>query len=182
MDLVAPAEVMSGEDPEAVLRWAQASFPKLAIVASFQAESSVLIDMAARIGLPMHVITLDTGRLPQETHDMIDAVRDRYGIAIEVVAPDAAEVGSLTREHGTNPFYQSVELRRLCCDVRKSRPLARALSGYDAWVTGLRRQQASTRSETQVVSPDAEHPGMSKIAPLALWTRDQVWGYIRERE
>jgi len=97
MDLVTPPEVLSGEDPEAVLRWAQASFPKLAIVASFQAESSVLIDMAARIGGPMHVITLDTGRLPQETHDMIDLVRDRYGIAIGVVAPDAAEVGSVIR-------------------------------------------------------------------------------------
>ena len=182
MDLVAPPEVMSGQDPEAVLRWAQASFPRLAIVASFQAESSVLIDMAARIGGPMHVITLDTGRLPQETHDMIDAVRDRYGIAIEVVAPDAAEVGALTREHGTNPFYQSVELRRLCCEIRKSRPLAGALSGYDAWVTGLRRQQAQTRSETQVVTDDHEHAGLTKIAPLAAWSREQVWAYIKEND
>jgi len=182
VDLVTPPEVMSGEDPEAVLRWAQASFPKLAIVASFQAESSVLIDMAARIGGPMHVITLDTGRLPQETHDMIDVVRDRYGIAIEIVAPDAAEVGSLTREHGTNPFYRSVELRRLCCEIRKSRPLARALGGYDAWVTGVRRQQATTRSQTQVVTDDHEHPGLVKIAPLAAWSKDQVWAYITEND
>src|SRR5258707_14200828 len=88
MDLVAPPEAMSGEDPETVLRWAQASFPKLAIVASFQAESSVLIDMAARTGGPVHVITLDTGRLPQETHDMIDLLRDRSGIATEGVGPE----------------------------------------------------------------------------------------------
>src|SRR6266566_3914244 len=181
MDLVAPPEVMSGRDPEAVLRWAQSSFPKLAIVASFQAESSVLIDMSARIGGATHVITLDTGRLPQETHDMIDAVRDRYGIAIQVVAPDAAEVGALTLEHGTNPFYQSVELRRLCCEIRKSRPLARALKGYDAWITGVRRQQAATRAATAVVAPDREHEGLTKIAPLATWTKDQVWAYIRER-
>ena len=182
MNLVAPPEVMSGEDPEAVLRWAYASFPKLAIVASMQAESSVLIDMAARMNGHVHVITLDTGRLPQETHDMIDAMRDRYGVTIEVVAPDAGEVGELTREHGTNPFYRSVELRRLCCEVRKSRPLSRALSGFDAWVTGVRRQQAATRSETHVVTADLEHPGLAKIAPLAAWTKDQVWAYIKEHD
>ena len=182
MSLVAPPEVMSGDDPEVVLRWAFSAFPKVAIVASFQAESSVLIDMTARAGLPLHVITLDTGRLPQETHDLIDEVRDRYGIVIEVVAPDAAEVGSLTRHHGVNPFYQSVELRRLCCEIRKSRPLTRALEGFDAWVTGLRRQQAETRSHTQVVSADSEHSGLTKIAPLAGWTRDQVWSYIRNND
>jgi thioredoxin-dependent adenylylsulfate APS reductase len=173
---------MSGKDPEAVLRWADGAFSKVAIVASFQAESSVLIDMTARAGLPLHVITLDTGRLPQETHDLIDAVRDRYGIVIEVVSPDAAEVGSLTREHGVNPFFQSVELRRLCCEIRKSHPLARALKGFDAWVTGLRRQQAETRAQTQVVSPDLEHPGLTKIAPLAAWSKDRVWSYIRTND
>ena len=182
MDLVAPPDVMSGDDPEAVLRWAHSTFPKVAIVASFQAESSVLIDMTARAGLPVHVITLDTGRLPQETHDLIDAVRDRYGIVIEVVSPDATDVGSLTREHGVNPFRQSVELRRLCCEIRKSRPLTGALKGFDAWVTGLRRQQAETRSQTQVVSADREHVGLTKIAPLVTWTKDQVWSYIRTND
>jgi phosphoadenosine phosphosulfate reductase len=167
---------MAGEDPEAVLRWAYGAFPRVAVVASFQAESSVLI------GAPLHVITLDTGRLPQETHDMIDAVRDRYGIAIEVVSPDTRELGDLTREHGVNPFHRSVELRRLCCEIRKSRPLTRALHGFDAWVTGLRRQQAETRSQTQVVTADPEHPGLTKIAPLAAWTRDQVWSYIKTND
>jgi phosphoadenosine phosphosulfate reductase len=182
MGTTAPPEVVSGSDPEAILRWAFAAFPRLVIVASFQAESSVLIDMAARVADDVRVLTLDTGRLPQETHDMIDRIRERYGIVVDVIAPDAREVHELVRVHGTNPFYRSVELRRLCCDVRKSRPLAAALRGYDAWVTGLRRQQAATRSETQVVSPDAEHPGLSKIAPLAAWSKDQVWDYIRERE
>ena len=179
MEQVAPPEVISGQDPEAVLRWAYGAFPKIAIVASFQAESSVLIDMAARLGLPLHVITLDTGRLPQETHDIIDAMRDRYDVAIEVVAPDAGEVGNLTREHGVNPFYRSVELRRLCCEVRKSRPLARALQGFDAWITGVRRQQAETRAHTEVVTADREHEGLTKIAPLAAWSKDQVWSYIK---
>ena len=182
MDPEAPPEVMSGENPEAVLRWAQGAFPRLALVASLQAESSVLIDMAARTGIDVRVITLDTGRLPQETHDMIDRVRDRYGMPIDVVVPDAEDVKDLVHAHGTNPFYRSPDLRRLCCEVRKSKPLAKALVGYDAWFTGVRRQQASTRSETQVVAPDLEHPGMVKVAPLARWSKDQVWAYIREHD
>jgi phosphoadenosine phosphosulfate reductase len=178
----APAEVATGTHPEAVLQWAYDTFQRVAIVASFQAESTVLIDMASRIGRDVHVVTLDTGRLPQQTHDMIDRVRDRYGIEVQVVSPDATEVGDLVGRHGANLFYQSPALRRLCCEVRKSRPLTRALAGYDAWVTGLRRQQAETRLLTAVVAPDLEHEGLTKIAPLATWSKDQVWDYIRQHE
>jgi thioredoxin-dependent adenylylsulfate APS reductase len=152
------------------------------IVASFQAESSVIIDMASRIRKEVRVLTLDTGRLPQETYDVIDRVRDRYAIEIEVVLPDAGEVTDLVRSRGVNLFYRSEVERRLCCDVRKSRPLARALHGYDAWVTGVRRQQAATRTNTPVVAADSEHEGLTKIAPLASWSRDQVWAYIREND
>jgi phosphoadenosine phosphosulfate reductase len=168
--------------PEELLRWAYESFPRVAIVASFQAESSVLIDMASRIRPDVNVLTLDTGRLPRETYDMIDRVRDRYSIAIQVVSPDAGELAEMVASHGVNLFHKSPDLRRTCCDVRKSRPLARALRGYDAWVTGLRRQQAATRSQTQVATPDTEHAGLTKIAPLASWSRDQVWAYIREHD
>jgi thioredoxin-dependent adenylylsulfate APS reductase len=154
----------------------------VAVVASFQAESSVLIDMAWRINRGVRVVTLDTGRLPQQTHDMIDRVRDRYGIEVHVVAPHADEVGDLVERHGVNLFYRSPAMRRLCCEVRKSRPLARALAGYDAWVTGLRRQQADTRSHTAVIAPDLEHDGLTKIAPLATWSKNQVWDYIRQHE
>jgi thioredoxin-dependent adenylylsulfate APS reductase len=168
--------------PEEVLRWAYDSFPRVAIVASFQAESSVLIDMASRIRPDVRVLTLDTGRLPQETYDMIDRVRDRYAIEVEVVSPDAGDLAEMVGAHGANLFYRSPDLRRLCCEVRKSRPLARALHGYDAWVTGLRRQQAATRSQTPVVAPDREHEGLTKIAPLASWSKDQVWAYIREHD
>jgi len=173
---------MSDATPDEVLRWAYETFPRVAIVASFQAESSVLIDMASRIRPDVSVLTLDTGRLPQATHDMIDRVRDRYSINVQVVAPDAGDLQSMVGRHGVNLFYESPENRRLCCDVRKSRPLARALHGYDAWVTGVRRQQAATRTRTAVVAPDSEHKGLTKIAPLAAWSKDQVWTYIRERE
>jgi thioredoxin-dependent adenylylsulfate APS reductase len=168
--------------PEEVLRWAYESFPRVAIVASFQAESSVLIDMAAAIRSDVHVITLDTGRLPRETYDMIDRVRDRYSIAIQVVSPDPGELAEMVTAHGVNLFHKSPDLRRTCCDVRKSRPLARALRDYDAWITGIRREQAATRSQTQAVAPDTEHEGLTKIAPLASWSKDQVWGYIREHD
>jgi len=128
------------------------------------------------------VLTLDTGRLPQQTYDMIDRVRDRYGIDVQVVSPDATDLHAMVGSHGANLFYSSPEMRRLCCEVRKSRPLARALAGYDAWVTGVRREQAQTRSQTAVVAADPEHEGLTKIAPLATWSKDQVWAYIRENE
>jgi len=182
MSAIAPAEVMSGAEPAAVLRWAFDSFPRLVIVASFQAESSVIIDMASRIRKDVQVLTLDTGRLPQETYDVIDRVRDRYAIDIEVVSPDADEVAEMVRSRGVNLFYRSQEERQLCCDVRKSRPLARALHGHDAWVTGVRRQQAATRTNAPVVAPDPEHTWLTKIAPLASWSKDQVWAYIREND
>lgn len=113
---------------------------------------------------------------------MIDRVRERYAIEVQVVSPDAGELASMVGTNGVNLFYQSADLRRLCCDVRKSRPLARALEGYDAWVTGVRRQQASTRSQTPVVTADPEHDGLTKIAPLASWSKDQVWDYIRQHD
>jgi len=169
-------------DPIVVLREAYAAYERVAIVASFQAESSVLIDMASSVRPDLRVLTLDTGRLPQETHDMIDRVRQRYGIAIDVITPGPADVEEMVRAHGVDLFYESVDLRRLCCDVRKSRPLARALRGYDAWITGLRREQAATRAHTQVVTVDTEHGGIAKIAPLAGWTKQQVWDYIREHD
>jgi len=182
MSALAHREFADGAPPLDVLRWAYESFPRVVIVASFQAESSVLIDLAARIRPDVRVLTLDTGRLPQETYDMIDRLRDRYAIEVEVVSPDAADLAAMVGSHGVNLFYRSPSERRLCCDVRKSRPLARALSGYDAWVTGVRREQAATRAHTPVVAPDPQHDGLVKIAPLASWSKDQVWAYIRAND
>ncbi len=168
--------------PEEILALTYDRFPTVVIVASFQAESSVLIDMAWRLRGDVRVLTLDTGRLPQETHDLIDRVRQRYGIAIDVRAPDAEEVAGMTAVHGTNLFYRSRELRLLCCDVRKVRPLARALAGVDAWITGLRRDQGTTRAATPIVAPDPAHGGIAKVAPLARWKNEQVWDYIRQHD
>ena len=174
------ADDQEGRRPEAVLEWAYRTFRRVAIVASFQAESSVLIHMAASIVERPEVVTLDTGRLPEETHDLIDRVRQRYPIRLHVQAPDPVEVAELVAAGGPNLFRRSVELRERCCDVRKVRPLTRALEGFDAWVTGLRRDQSAGRRRTPVVQTDAAHGGIAKIAPLVAWRRDEVWAYIRD--
>jgi phosphoadenosine phosphosulfate reductase len=150
----------------------------VAIVTSLQAGTVVLIDMASRLRSEVEVITLDTGRLPQETHELIDEVRRRFSVKLTVLSPDPREIAGMTGEHGDNLFYLSPELRNLCCDVRKTRPLARALAGYDAWVTGLRRGQASTRRTTPVVARDEEHGGIAKVSPLVRWTNEDVWNHV----
>jgi len=181
-DLAAAASELEGADAEAVLAWTFEQFPKVAVVASFQAESVVLIDMASRLHPGVDVITLDTGLLPQETHDLIDTVRGRFPVTLHVVGPDPAELEEMTRAHGVNLFYVSPELRHTCCDVRKTRPLARALAGYGAWVTGLRREQSTTRRATPVVSRDDGHGGIAKVAPLVGWSHEDVWARVRSRD
>ena len=170
--------------PEEVLAWALQRFgpQRLAVVSSFQAESMVLIDMAWRIEPRVRVITVDTGRLPQATYEMMDRVRERYGIPVEVVLPDAALVARMVLRHGVNLFYRSVPLRLLCCHVRKVLPLQAALQNLDAWVTGLRRGQWATRANIRKIELDHDHGGIVKLNPLADWDHDEVWEYIRRHD
>ena len=145
-DEVTTLALRAGPMPaEDVLRLAIERFaPSVALSSSFGAEDMVLIDMIAKIDPKTRMFTLDTGRLPQETYNVIDATRSRYGIAIDVYFPQADAVQSMVAEHGVNLFYHSVDNRKLCCGVRKMEPLRRALSGLDAWITGLRREQSVT--------------------------------------
>lgn len=182
MSAIALDDELIDASPEEVLRWTYETFDRVAVVASFQAESSVIIDMVSKIRPDFRVLTLDTGRLPQETHDVIDRVRERYRIAIDVLQPDPAEVQNMVKTHGTNLFYSSPDLRRRCCEVRKSRPLEVALRGYDAWITGLRRDQSVTRAHAQTVTTDRLHNGIAKVAPLASWSKAEVWDYIRAND
>jgi phosphoadenosine phosphosulfate reductase len=143
----------------------------------------VLIDLMHRVrGSDVRVFTLDTGRLNQETYDCMAAVRERYGIKIEVFFPEAGAVEALVRENGVNLFYESVEQRRSCCAVRKVEPLNRALKGLDAWMTGLRRDQTVTRTDVRKIELDKDHGDIVKINPLADWNYDEVWDYIRKHE
>ena len=163
---------------EQVLAWALDTFgSRLAIVTAFQAEGTVILDLARRLDPGVRVVTIDTGRLPQETHDFIDQVRARLGLDVEVVAPDAAAVEAMVLRHGPNLFKRDVALRRLCCHARKVEPLARALHDADAWVSGLRRDQGPTRAGTAKVEWDATHQAV-KLNPLADWTREQVWAHV----
>lgn len=157
---------------------------RAALVTSFQAEGLVLLDMVRRLlpHIEPRVITLDTGRLPQETHDLMARVTERYGITVEVVLPDPEKVANLVRRGGPNLFYNSPEERKACCHVRKVEPLERALSGLDAWVTGLRRGQSADRASIEPLALDSEHGGLLKLNPLAAWTWEEVWGYIDRNE
>jgi phosphoadenosine phosphosulfate reductase len=166
-----------------MVTWALERFgPRIALACSFQAEESVLIDLMHRVrGADFRVFTLDTGRLNQETYDCMDAIRERYGIQIEVFFPDSNGVERMVRENGLNLFYNSVELRKLCCGVRKVEPLNRALKGLDAWMTGLRREQAVTRADVRRTELDEDHGNIIKINPLVDWSYDDVWDYIRRK-
>jgi phosphoadenosine phosphosulfate reductase len=177
-------EALEQLSAEAIIEWSLDKFmPHVALACSFQAESSVLIDMMHRIrGSTFRVFTLDTGMLSQETYDCMDTIRRRYGITVEVYFPDALEVQEMVRTHGPNLFYNSVELRKLCCRVRKVQPLNRALKDLNAWVTGLRREQAATRAGVRKIELDKHHGGICKINPLAEWTHARVWSYIRKND
>lgn len=160
-----------------VLAWAIKTFGEsLAVSTSFQAEGMVIVDMAARISSRVRVFTLDTGRLPEETYQMIETVRDRYGIEVEMVFPDRVEVESMVAQHGPNLFYREVPLRMLCCHIRKVRPLERKLGELKAWVVGLRRGQSGARADVRKVDTSG---AATKISPLADWTKAEVEEYIR---
>lgn len=168
---------------EEVLAWALQTFgDRVALASSLQAESLVLLDMAWRLDPGIRVFTVDTGRLPPETYDLIDRVRERYGVRFEVVFPDAGDVEGMTTRHGVNLFYEAVEKRLLCCRVRKVAPLRRKLALLDAWVTGLRREQLASRGDVRKVALDPDHDGIVKLSPLADWTHEQVWDYMRTND
>ncbi len=154
---------------------------ELAFANSFGAEDMVLTDLILSHGLPITVFSLDTGRLPAETYTLIGEVERRYGTKLEIYFPDAGAVEPFVRSHGINAFYDSVELRKACCGVRKLEPLRRALAGRKAWITGLRAAQSVTRAGLPVREFDAAN-GLEKLNPLSDWTETEVWAYIRINE
>lgn len=165
-----------------VLSWGLKTYgDKIALASSFGAEDVVLVDLLFKLNPRARIFTLDTGRLNQETYDVMDAIRDKYGIRIEVFHPQAEKVEKMTEEYGFNLFYNSIDDRKLCCNVRKMEPLKRALSGLDAWITGLRREQAVTRTDVMKVERDRSN-GLIKLNPLVEWTEEQIWDYIKAND
>jgi phosphoadenosine phosphosulfate reductase len=163
-----------------ILTWAVETYgDAFAVSTSFQSEGMVIVDMVARLAKHPRILTLDTGRLPPETYQMIETVRDRYGITVEAMCPDTAEVESMVTLHGPNLFYRDTAQRMLCCNIRKVRPLERKLKGLKAWAVGLRRSQNESRADVRKVDLDA---APVKLSPLADWTAEQVDEYIRRND
>jgi phosphoadenosine phosphosulfate reductase len=152
---------------------------EIAFATSFGAEDQVITDMLVRIDPRVRVFTLDTGMLPPETLEVLRRTQDHYGLTIQVVRPDPAALARMLQEHGQELYYESVEKRKLCCHVRKVEPLTKTLAGLQAWVCGLRREQSVTRQSIRKIEWD-ETFGLYKVNPLADWTEQQVWDYIRK--
>jgi phosphoadenosine phosphosulfate reductase len=160
------------------LREIAAAHPGVGLASSLAAEDMVLTHAIYSQDLPIEVFTLDTGRLNPETLAVVDAVAARYGRGLTVMHPDAAAVDAYVSEHGAHAFYESVPLRKACCEIRKVVPLRRALAGRPAWITGQRREQAVTRGSLTEQEFDSVF-GLEKFNPLASWTFDDVWAAIR---
>lgn len=171
---------LDDQEPEVVIEWALETFgDRIAIVTAMQSDGMAILDMATKIRPDVRVITVDTGRLPQETYAFIDEVRERYpDTRWDVLFPDAAEVEAMVRRRGVNLFGNSVQERMFCCQVRKVRPLVKALEGLDAWFTGLRRDQWASRAAIKKVELDHDHDGIVKVNALADWEGDEVEAYI----
>ena len=178
------AKKLESADAESVLRWGMETFPKMALACSFGAEDVVVVDLLSKVdpGHRVTVFTLDTGRLHEETYEIMERIREKYQVSIVSYFPEREAVEELERGKGFYSFRKSVENRKECCGIRKVEPLKRALAGQDAWVTGLRREQAATRTAVPKVEADSAHGGMPKLNPLADWTTPQVWDYIRKHE
>lgn len=177
-------EELEGSSALEVLSWTFERFDlrRVALACSFGVEDMALLDLCDELGRFPRIVSLDTGRLPEQTHLLIDQARARYPkAAIEVFCPDASEVQSMVESRGQNLFYADVASRKLCCDVRKVRPLRRALHGCDAWITGLRRAQSADRSAVKKAAHDPAF-GLLKICPIADWSDEEVWQRVRARK
>ena len=154
---------------------------KLVLASSLGAEDQVLSHMLSGIDATARVVVLDTGRLPQATYDLLQRMRTHTDLTYEAYFPQATAVEELLRDQGPNGFYESVTNRKACCGVRKSEPLARALSNATAWATGQRRSQSVTRTALELFEWDQRH-GLVKVNPLASWSSREVWDYLREHD
>ena len=166
-------------DAKALLADIAHNFAPAAFANSLGAEDMVLTDLILKSRLPITIFSLDTGRLPPETYDLIGSVEKHYGHRLTIFFPRADDVEAYARNHGINAFHDSVTLRKACCAIRKVEPLQRALASKRAWITGQRAQQAATRDGLPLREYDAGN-GLEKFNPLAEWTEKEIWTYIKQ--
>jgi len=179
-DVLSAQGHLQGASPQEALHWVLSRLGARCAIAFSGAEDVVLIDMAVKLGLPFSVFCLDTGRLPPQTYRFMDMVRQFYGVELRVVSPEAHALEVFVRKNGLFSFYE--QGHNECCGVRKIAPLRRILREYDGWISGQRRDQSPTRADVPTVDWDTAHfsQGMPKVNPLASWSLEQVWAYIRE--
>lgn len=165
--------------PEEAMRYLMDKYgDRIALSSSLSLEDQVITHMMLSIRKNARIFTLDTGRLFPETYSLIDKTNMKYGIKMEIYFPDHEKVEAMTRKHGVNLFYESIEKRKECCNVRKIEPLNRALSTLDVWVCGLRREQSITRGDMKMVEKDP-YSNVIKFNPLIDWSLKDVTDYIK---
>ena len=167
------SEIDTAED---AIKWASDNlYPLVGKASSFGAEDVALIDMMVKINSKFQFFTLDTGFLPKETLKTITDIESKYGINIEKLKPNYERVNQMVEKYGKYLFYESVENRKLCCNVRKVEPMNIKLATLNGWITGLRRDQSKTRREMNMFELDTAHNGIIKINPIIYWSIDDVW-------
>jgi len=169
------------DTPQETLTWALDNLhPRIAMASSFGAEDVAVIDMVMKINPKARIFTLDTGRLNQETYDVMDEIHKKYNLNIEAMFPDHNEVEQMVRVNGMNLFYHSIGNRKLCCGIRKVHPLNKMLSTLDGWITGLRADQTEVRSNANKLEIDSQHNDIIKVNPIINWTWEQTWDYVKK--
>ena len=173
-------QTLSGASAQEVVGYFLRAYQgRIALSSSLSIEDQALTDMVVQADKNARIFTLDTGRLFPETYQLIDRTNLTYGIKIEVFFPDYHEVQKMVREEGINLFYNSIESRHRCCQIRKLEPLRRAFMGLDAWICGLRHEQSITRKDMRLVEWDGMHH-LLKINPLINWSEQDVWDYVKK--
>ncbi len=156
-------------------------FGRIVYANSLGAEAMVLTDIICSHVPQIEMVSIDTGRLHPETYELLEKLQHRYRNRIRIIYPDAEQLSELVSRQGVNGFFESLEARKSCCNVRKVVPFQRFVAGYDAWVTGVRRDQSKLRALAQPIEWDAQHR-LHKVSPLLEWSEGEVWAYIRARK
>ena len=156
-----------------------ARFSKVRFATSLAAEDMVITDAISKTKTSIALFTLATGRLHQETVDMVKTTEDQYGLRIDKIYPHEVDIDAFVDQYGMNGFYDGEEAKKACCGARKIKPLNAALIGADAWLTGQRREQSTTRTELHFEEMD-EARGIAKFNPLYDWTESDIWAYIKQ--
>lgn len=178
-DLSQLKQALEGLSLKEGLSYMAENYGNVVFSSSFGQEDQVITDAIFKNNLSIKIFTLDTGRLFQETYELMDTTKNKYGKEFETYFPNTAKVEALVKEKGFNSFYFSVENRKECCGIRKIEPLKRALAGAEIWITGLRAEQSENRSDMEIVEWDANN-NVIKFNPLIHWTYEEILAYIKE--